>query len=310
MMEHTFATFAALLLAGLTGSLHCIGMCGPILIGFSQALRGKGTRTADGATPADGRARLLPSREELGASKDIHGLAGASPSHQGDWATAPSGAATIALASAERSLFNEFLWYHLGRIWTYGLLGAVAGFVGPGLREGSAWLGWQQSAGIALGILTVLTGVVLLGVVPGVNLDRIASGCAFKRFKGAGWFQSLLRTKGAAPRLLLGAIMGLLPCGLVYAMLVVVAALPTPWHSALGMVVFGIGTVPALSAVLAASRMLPAKWRAHGTRLAAALVVVAGVWMTARSMMTRGDECPCHVSQLNPSALLSLHRFA
>ena len=277
-METTIATYAALLLAGLTGSLHCIGMCGPILLGFSQALRGQSMRSADGAAVNE------------------PGVAGSE-----------DGAAILAPPSAQRSLVNDFLWYHVGRIWTYGLLGAVAGFVGAGMREGSAWLGWQQSAGIVLGVITVLTGVVLLGVVPGVNLDRIASGCAFRRFKGAGWFQSLLRSRGAAPRLLLGAIMGLLPCGLVYAMLIVVAALPTPWHSALGMLVFGVGTVPALSAVLAASRMLPVKWRAHGTRLAALLVVVAGVWMTARSWMTRGETCPCHLSmremrQIDPVA--------
>ncbi len=283
-MEPTIATFAALLVAGLTGSLHCIGMCGPILIGFSQALRGKAETGA--ATASIAMAQSI------------------------DMTPAAVVAGPIAVATAptaSRSLAGDFLWYHLGRIWTYGLLGAVAGFVGTGVREGSAWLGWQQSAGIVMGVVTVLTGVVLLGVVPGFHLDRIASGCAFKRFKGAGWFQSLLRTKGAAPRLLLGAIMGLLPCGLVYAMLIVVAALPTPWHSALGMMIFGIGTVPALSAVLAASRMLPAKWRAHGTRLAALLVVIAGVWMTARSWMTRGETCPCHLSmcetrQIDPVA--------
>ncbi|MCE9592351.1 MAG: sulfite exporter TauE/SafE family protein [Planctomycetes bacterium] len=44
--------------------------------------------------------------------------------------------------------------------------------------------------------------------------------------------------------------MGLLPCGLVYAMLAVVATLPHPLLSASGMVVFGLGTLPALIAVL------------------------------------------------------------
>ena len=30
------AVYGSLLVAGLAGSLHCIGMCGPILLSFSQ----------------------------------------------------------------------------------------------------------------------------------------------------------------------------------------------------------------------------------------------------------------------------------
>ena len=117
-------------------------------------------------------------------------------------------------------------------------------------------------------------------------------GCGFKRLGGFGWFKSLLGTPGPVAKLILGLVMGLLPCGLVYAVLVVTAAMPTPWHSAMGMVVFGIGTLPSLSAVLIFARVIPARWRVHGTRLAGVVIIVTGGWMITRSLTSTPAGCP------------------
>ena len=80
----------ALLLAGLAGSLHCVGMCGPILLAFSQVFRPPGE---------EGGGRL--------------------------------------------ALQRDFLFYHAGRIWTYGMLGFLAGLLGKSLRQGAALAGWR-----------------------------------------------------------------------------------------------------------------------------------------------------------------------
>jgi sulfite exporter TauE/SafE len=233
------AIYGGLLVAGLVSSLHCIGMCGPLLVGFSQAF-----------ARADGR----------------------------------------------RGVAMDFVWYHAGRIWTYALLGFAAGAVGAGVRHGSAVMGWHQAAGIAIGVVVILSGIALLGVVPGLKIDKLLDGCAMQRWRRFDWFRSLLAGRGALPRLLLGVVMGFLPCGLVYAMLAVVAALPTPWHAAGGMIVFGIGTLPSLTAVLATAHLLPAAWRAHGTKVAAVIVVLTGAWMVTRAAMSHnhGDHGPDH----------------
>ena len=228
--------YVGLLVAGLAGSLHCIGMCGPILMGFAQALG-----------------------------------AGAGAEGTGNDAGRP------------RRFVGDFALYHAGRIWTYAMLGFIAGLLGQGVRHGSAIMGWQQFVGAAIGVGFVGVGLALLGVLPGLGPEA-AAGCGFKRFGGRAWFKALLRHRSVTSRLLLGAIMGLLPCGLVYAMLAVVATMPTPVHSAVGMVVFGLGTLPSLTAVLATSHLLPSRWRVHGTRLAALFVIVSGMWIGARSL--------------------------
>ena len=225
------ALCGTLLAAGLAGSLHCVGMCGPILLAFSRAA---GTRS-----PVSG----------------------------------DRGAASV-----------EFLTYHAGRLWTYALLGFVAGSLGERLREGAGIYGWQRPAAILSAVVVILAGALLTGLLPARRLEAWLSGCGIARLRGAGWFRALAATPGMPHRFLLGALLGFLPCGLVYAMLAVVAALPTPWHAALGMLIFGLGTVPSLTAVLLFGRSIADWVRRHGTRVVAAGLILAGGVMLARAL--------------------------
>ncbi len=228
--------YGSLFLAGLAGSLHCLAMCGPILLAFRE-MRATGPR---GDNP-DGRERA-----RLGAT------------------------------------LLDALGYHAGRIWTYGFLGLVAGWAGVRLRHGAALFGWQRPLAAIAGLVVLLAGVAAFGALPGFRLPpSFASGCvaAVSRWP---WLAALAR--GRQP-LLLGAVMGLIPCGLVYAVLVIAASLPSPWHAALAMIAFGLGTLPALTALVAGSRVLPRALLARSPKVAALMLVVAGLVMIARSLM-------------------------
>ncbi len=255
----TLTLLSSLLLLGLAGSLHCAAMCGPLLLGFGSVF----DRT----------------RVTIGGQS---------------------------IARPRFPLAGDFLFYHTGRIWTYAVLGFFAGSLGSALAAQAETLAWQRALGIGAGTLMLLTGVVLTGIVPGVNLDRLAGTCAVapqdqteaaaRRNGPRRWIAILARTPGSLARLLLGAMMGLLPCGLVYAALLQAIALASPAWAALGMIAFGLGTIPSLSAVLIGHRLLPARWRHNGHRFAAALVVATGVWMIGRSLLAeKPGDCPfCH----------------
>ena len=229
------AALVSLFLTGLAGSLHCVGMCGPLLLGFSHV-----TGAGPGARP-----RL------------------------------------------------DFAYYHAGRLWTYGMLGLLAGWAGSGLREGSMHFGWQRPLAILISMLVIGSGVAALGLIPGLRFELSSPGACLKPTRKilpfsdavSRWLESFLHEPRRGGRLLLGAIMGLLPCGLVYTVLLIAATLPTPLHSAVGMVCFGAGTLPALSAVVLAGRLAPPWLRAHGTRLAALMLVGIGLFMLARSLL-------------------------
>lgn len=237
----TLTTYIALLLAALAGSLHCVGMCGPILLAFSGAMK-----------PASA------------TGKTAHSFA----------------------------IARSFFAYHLGRIWTYSMLGLLAGYVGCCLRHTTSLVQWQRAVGISAGVLVVFVGLALLGVIPGIRLDK-SNACGLKKVWSLPMLRALLKHHSFTSRLLLGALMGLLPCGLVYAMLAIVAALPTPMHAALGMTIFGIGTIPSLTAVLVTSHLIPASFRTTGTRLAALTVILTGLWMAIRSTI---DLCGGHMA--------------
>ncbi len=220
------AALLSLFLTGLAGSLHCVGMCGPLLLGFSSVL------DADRKRP-----------------------------------------------------HLDFAYYHAGRLWTYGLLGLIVGFAGAGLREGAIDLGWQRPLAIGVSLLVIGSGAAALGLIPGLRFELSSPGTCLKPLKPGSWLATFLHEPRRSGRLLLGAVMGLLPCGMVYTVLLIAATLPNPLYSALGMICFGVGTLPALSAVVFAGRLVPHRLRAAGTRLAAALLVGIGLFMLARSLL-------------------------
>ena len=255
--------YSSLLMAGLAASLHCIGMCGPILLGFAQVFE-RTTLTVNGRPVADNRSAQQP-----------------------------------------RSLIWDFACYHVGRIWTYAVLGFGAGWLGQGIRDSSNYLGLQFPLAIAVSAAVIVSGVMLLGVLPIGKIDAWLAGCGAGGLTEKEWLINLTHYRGWIARLLLGVVMGLLPCGMVYAVLIVVVPMPTPLHSAAGMVIFGLGTLPSLTGVLLAHRVVPYRFRAHGSRLAAVTIIMAGAWMMTRTLIVMSpsgdnDKYPsCHSNILD-----------
>jgi len=222
MNDSQAALFGALALTGLAGSLHCVGMCGPILIGLS---------------------RKLPE---------------------------------------SRSFLSSAAAYHLGRLWTYALLGWIAGTFGHRLGQAG---GSRQFFAVALGLAVVINGALLLRR----SRSRFESWVAAR-------FSAILRgiaaaggssdRRGFLGRVLVGAVMGLTPCGMVWMALVPAAAIGHPALSALGMVCFGVGTLPALSSVVLADRLLASRFRRHGRTIAAVALILAGIWLFVRGLPT------------------------
>lgn len=257
----TWGWLGTLFLAGLLGSLHCVGMCGPILVAFSRLLPGHDTSPSDSG------------------SKD-----------------------------ARRSLGWEFGLYHCGRLWTYGFLGFLAGWLGAELRFGAQRWQLQRPVSLALAAAVLVCGLIAWRGAPAwvqrFPGRQTALGASCQQLVGrhgllAGW----LRAPQSAGRFLVGLVMGFLPCAMTYGALAVATTLPTPVHGALGMLSFGLGTVPALSLVLMVSPTLGrslairlqssyAWWAARGPSGAAVLMISVGLFMLWRAW--NGGETAAH----------------
>ncbi|MBL1218211.1 MAG: sulfite exporter TauE/SafE family protein [Planctomycetes bacterium] len=261
----TTATFIGLFVVGLAFSLHCIGMCGPILTALAS-LTLRQPITIEGH-PADT------------APPDEH-----THTPEPKW------------YNLLRTLAHQS-WYHIGRITTYGLLGALVGMLGAAVRSDPRFGHAQHWMGLALAALAGLFGFTLLVIPWGHQCAALAQTPDNEKTpKGiTGHIMHFLRalaiTRSWQARLLLGGLMGFLPCGAVYSSLALAATFGHPLKSALGMICFGLGTVPALSAVVAASGLIPLRIRKHGERIAAVVIIITAGFLAYRSW-PRPDSPP------------------
>jgi uncharacterized protein len=169
------------------------------------------------------------------------------------------------------------LCYNLGRICTYTLLGALAGVIGSSLD-----LMAMKSAS-----LFFLVGANLFVIAIGLSsaLGLGALNLSSLEGRGARFLAAPLKRTLAANSPLaafpLGLLLGLLPCGLVYAPLVAAAATESLFFGAATMAALGLGTLPVLLIFGTASSAFSCRLRSTMLRLAGVAVCLmgtAGLW--------------------------------
>jgi sulfite exporter TauE/SafE len=184
------------------------------------------------------------------------------------------GALTLAIPPEQRARrFRLLLAYNLGRILSYATAGLLIGLAG-----------WAVASSPAAMVLRVIAALLLIAM--GLYLAGWWSGLT--RIEAVGrhlWrhlqpIASRLMPVSSLPRaLLLGAVWGWLPCGLVYSTLLWASSQGSPADSALLMLAFGLGTWPVLLATGMAAERLTALLRRRGVRMAGGLLVILfGLW--------------------------------
>ncbi len=143
--------------------------------------------------------------------------------------------------SSNLTFFTGRVLYNLGRVVTYSFMGAVFGLIGERLFIA----GFQQAVSIGLGIVIIIS--VLLPVkyknkvIQLPAIQKISQ--PLKKNIGA------LFSKGTISSLfLIGILNGFLPCGFVYIGLAGSIASGNAISGTAVMILFGLGTVPAMFA--------------------------------------------------------------
>ena len=183
------------------------------------------------------------------------------------------GGFVIAITQTERpgQRFVRHAAYYGGKTATYTVLGAICGAAGAVVT--ALLHDFQNVVSVVLGLILILLGVWLLGWL---RFRRGAGGIPMM-----AWIPRLLgrllQSTSNVSVLGLGLMNGLLPCGLVYAMLATAAATGSAVGGALTMAVFGLATIPALFAVSLTTRLAGMRWRTRVNQLAGVLVIVLGI---------------------------------
>lgn len=199
-------------LIGLFGSLHCVGMCGPVMIAFMGPKQSKG----------------------------------------------------------------GFLLYHAGRILSYLTIGGLLGLIGASI----AFFKFQQIMVLILGIV-----LIVLYAIPSIR-HKIERAYFESRF-----YQSLkgfLSTNLSMRKkwFLSGMANGFFPCGLTYVAAAGAVAFGNPLQGAAFMFLFGLGTLPALTAISFAGHTLFSKFKTLIPGTITVIAILSGSIMILRGLLT------------------------
>jgi len=169
------------------------------------------------------------------------------------------------------------LRYHGGRVLVYGVLGSLAGVGGAA----AARAGFGRTLAVLAGIALLLQAAAAL---PWVSRGRAAQALAAGITRGVSAIAGALRRRGVQGPFALGALNGLLPCGLVYAALTAAAGLGSLPQAIGFMLAFGLGTAPVLVFLGLASGAITAHVPVRVRRAAPAVLAIVGVLLIVRGV--------------------------
>ena len=180
------------------------------------------------------------------------------------------GGMSVALSINGAPQVSWLLSYNIGRLLTYAAIGAIAGLVGAQLLAIAPQLGL---------VLRTLAGLLLIAM--GLYVSQWWMGLTRLEQLGARLWQHIQpRTRSLLPvtsryqALRLGILWGLLPCGLVYSTVSWTLAAAQWQQSALLMLMFGVGTLPAMLATGLVGRTLLETLRKRQARAIAGLLII------------------------------------
>ena len=167
--------------------------------------------------------------------------------------------------------------YNLGRTITYGIMGAIFGFLGQGLQL----IGFQQKISVIMGVLMIVSVLFPKLFKNQYKMDKSLFTSVGKLKKKIGEMFSI---RSFQSLFFIGMLNGLLPCGLVY--MAIAGAIGTGGvaEGSVYMILFGLGTIPMLLAISLAGNVLSLTVRNKINKLIPVLVVVVGILFVLRGL--------------------------
>jgi sulfite exporter TauE/SafE len=169
--------------------------------------------------------------------------------------------------------------FNLGRLATYCLIGLIAGAFGQIAQAAADRFGLSGLISIVAGTAALVFGLSIIGWMRDPSAMVATAGVT--RLLVAFRSRASHAPAAAAP-LLLGALQGWLPCALVYAAASRASLSGSATVGAATMLVFGLGTLPAVFALTVLPRPWLRRLRVH--RFGGVLLAVLGVLLILRGL--------------------------
>lgn len=166
--------------------------------------------------------------------------------------------------------------YQLGRLTSYTLIGLVFGLLGKGFEL----FGFQQQLSIITGILMILV-VLLPKLFQNLKISKSISKIVIQLKSKLG---KKLKQKRNDTFFTIGFLNGYLPCGLVYMALLGAITTHNAISGSLYMFLFGLGTVPLMTAVVFLGNFASGIFRKRIQQIIPVAVVIIGILFVLRGL--------------------------
>ncbi|WP_136666767.1 sulfite exporter TauE/SafE family protein [Flavobacterium sp. H122] len=179
--------------------------------------------------------------------------------------------------SNEAKKVTQIITYHLGRITAYTILGLIFGLLGRGLFLA----GIQQQLSVVIGIVMIVFVLVPEKVFARYNFSKPVLKL-ISRVKTALGQQFKKKTYSSI--FTIGLLNGFLPCGLVYVALFGAIAMQEVPLSMAYMALYGLGTIPLMSAVVYISDLVTLSVRNKIQKIIPLIAIAIGTLFILRGL--------------------------
>jgi sulfite exporter TauE/SafE len=177
----------------------------------------------------------------------------------------------------EAKKVTQILTYHIGKLSAYGILGLVFGLLGRSFYLA----GMQQQLSIIVGILMIMVAVVPDKEFAKYNFSKPIYRIITKVKSSLG---KQFRSKSYQSLFTIGLLNGFLPCGMVYVAIFGAIAMQSISMGILYMLLFGLGTIPFLTAVIYVSNLLSFSFRGTLQKMIPLVAVLIGMLFIVRGL--------------------------
>ena len=177
----------------------------------------------------------------------------------------------------EAKKVTQIITYHIGKLTAYGILGLIFGILGRSFYLA----GMQQQLSIIVGVLMIVVALVPEKIFAKYNFSKPVYKIISKVKSSLG---QQFKNKSYKSLFTIGLLNGFLPCGMVYVAIFGAIAMQSVSLGVLYMLLFGIGTIPMLTAVIYISNVLSFSFRGTLQKIIPVVAVVIGMLFIIRGL--------------------------
>jgi sulfite exporter TauE/SafE len=172
---------------------------------------------------------------------------------------------------------TQIITYHIGKLSAYGILGLIFGLLGRSFYLA----GLQQQLSIFVGILMIMVAVVPEKEFAKYNFSKPIYRIITKVKSSLG---QQFKSKSYKSLFTIGLLNGFLPCGMVYVAIFGAIAMQSISMGIVYMLLFGLGTIPLLTAVIYISNLLSFSFRGTLQKMIPLVAVLIGMLFIIRGL--------------------------